>query len=85
MPIVKLLINHGADINAKNERGETPLHLATRYCFNKIVKLLLENGADPNIKDNEGKTPLDLAREMENDPRARVRAVVRMIEEFANK
>ena len=44
--IVKLLVAHGANINAKNKIGETPLHVATRIGSRPFVKALLDNGAD---------------------------------------
>ena len=43
--IVKLLIENGADVNAKNEDGETALHLANRKGYLDIVKYLIAKGA----------------------------------------
>ena len=58
--ICKLLIEHGADVNAKNG-VTTPLHEAARYGCIEICKLLIEHGADINTKNSQGKTPLDMA------------------------
>ena len=55
------LIRAGADVNAQNEIGLTPLHMATVGKFRHNVNYLLQKGANPNIKDNQGKTPLFLA------------------------
>ena len=52
----KLLIDKKADVNAKNSRGHTPLHLVSDA---EIAKLLIENGADVNAKDNKGQTVCD--------------------------
>jgi len=61
LDIVKLLIKAGADINAKNEYGDTPLIVASRYNQMDIVKLLIKAGADINIKNKGGNTALMIA------------------------
>ena len=47
--IVKLLIDHGADVNLKGEAWYGPLHAAAMGGHVEVVKLLLDNGADVNI------------------------------------
>jgi ankyrin repeat protein len=51
------LIDNGADVNAVDKNGWTPLHFATKY-NEKTVKLLIDKGADVNAVDKEGWTPL---------------------------
>ena len=59
--IVELLIAKGADVDAKDEDGWTPLHWAVVNGHEETVELLLANGSDVNAKDNDGETPLDWA------------------------
>lgn len=56
---VKSLIAKGADVNAKDERGQTPLHFAARRGHEEIVRLLIAEGADVNVSMEDGSwTPL---------------------------
>jgi ankyrin repeat protein len=55
---VKLLLEHGADPNARDNKGETVLMNTSSRRETAIINLLLQNGADPTIKDNNGRTVL---------------------------
>ena len=57
---VKILLNYGADVNAQNARGETPLHLAARNEFQKVIEVLVLAGSDPVFEDNDGNRAADL-------------------------
>jgi ankyrin repeat protein len=67
--VIKYLCDAGADINAIDKYGRTPLHDICYYNIDirnegvrvHMIKLLCKMGADPNIKDNDGQTPKDLA------------------------
>ncbi len=60
--IAALLIDHGADVDAKGKDGGTPLHAAAFLGRVETVKLLLEKGADVTIRSKVGSTPLDAAK-----------------------
>ena len=64
----KQAIADGADVNAKGERGLTPLHFAVVAALdsgdNKVIELLIANGADVNAKDDRGLTPLDSVKRL---------------------
>ena len=51
--MVGLLIKNGADPNATDARGKTPLHLAVSVKSIQVVKVLLQHEADPNITDDK--------------------------------
>ena len=56
-----LLIEHGADINAADQGGHTPLMLAVRAGRAQTADMLLAQGADIYARDGEDLTPLMLA------------------------
>lgn len=73
--VVKLLVEKGANINAKTisgietgafmrdvrTKGETPLHRAAAYADEQTISFLIENGADKQAKDINGDSPLSWA------------------------
>ncbi|XP_010250532.1 PREDICTED: ADP-ribosylation factor GTPase-activating protein AGD3-like isoform X2 [Nelumbo nucifera] len=65
--MIELLFQYGANINAPDSRGQTPLHHCILGGRNAIAKLLLSRGADPKAVDGEGNTPLDAAESTFND------------------
>ncbi|KAI8497124.1 hypothetical protein Bbelb_250730 [Branchiostoma belcheri] len=59
--VVKLLIQHGADVGAKDKYGQTALHLASRHGRTWVVEMLIQHGADVKARNNHGRTALHLA------------------------
>jgi ankyrin repeat protein len=59
--IIECLIAAGADPNAADKSGVTPLHRAVRTRSAAAVRTLLVNGASPRRKNGSGSTPLHLA------------------------
>lgn len=57
--VLLLLLDLGADVNAKNRRGSTPLHWAIHD--ESKVRVLVARGASVNVRQVEGRTPLYLA------------------------
>lgn len=62
VPVMRLLLEHHAYIDAESPNGTTPLMMAAHYGSPEAVKLLLEAGADPTLKNKLGLTALDFAQ-----------------------
>ncbi|CAN9270265.1 unnamed protein product [Alternaria alternata] len=60
--ILDKLIGEGANVNAEDYSGSTPLHEAAKLGSSVMVSGLLEYGATINVQNRQGKTPLDLAQ-----------------------
>ena len=62
--IVKLLLENGAEVDAKDSFGNTPLWRAvmTFKGDDRVIRLLLSHKADMNIENNYGISPLEIAK-----------------------
>ena len=58
---IKILLENGANIDARNKLGRTPLHEAVYLGDLEYMQALLENGASATAKDNCGNEALHLA------------------------
>ena len=59
--IIDLLVKSGANVNAQDAEGFTPLHMAAIHGNLKIVKTLFDLDADVNIVTTDGKNAVELA------------------------
>lgn len=62
----EMLIMNGADKNAQDLDGNTPLHFTAESKMPGVADTLLRNGADRSIENNNGKTAHDVAKDMGN-------------------
>ena len=60
--VVALLLEQGADVNARSRDGGTALHTAAFLGRAETVKLLLDKGADTTLRNNMNSTAIDGAR-----------------------
>ena len=72
----KLLIASGANVNAVDDEGRTPLHQTARTYNAALAAFLIQKGADVSVSDREEKTPLDVATRHASDD---ARPVVRVL------
>ena len=63
LEVARLLLEHGAPANARQQLGYVPIHSAAQNGDRAMVELLLKHHADPSLANDEGKTPAAVARE----------------------
>ena len=62
MKIARIFILHEkTNLEARNNKGETALHIATRQNMKNAILLICARGVPSNSKDNDGNTPEDVA------------------------
>lgn len=62
LPAVKLLVEElGADVNARDHNGYTPLHHAASRGDNELIRYLVSKGADVKAVSRSGQTTVDMA------------------------
>jgi uncharacterized protein len=63
--VLALLLDRGADLNARAPNGSTPLMMAARYGTEDSVKLLVQRGADKKLLNDRNLSAADLARNID--------------------
>lgn len=79
--VIRLLVAAGADVNAPDDHGSTPMHEAAEGDWGNAtaVRTLLELGAAPDPTDEHGRTPLMLAAD-----RAEVECIMLLLDAGAD-
>jgi ankyrin repeat protein len=66
--VMEVLVNNGADVNAVDDNGETPIFDVVRSTIKNTTKkksaasFLLSRGADLSIENSKGETPIEIAK-----------------------
>jgi ankyrin repeat protein len=76
---ILLLIDKGADVNAGDKYGRTPLHRACLRGNEKIIMAIMDRGANVNIQNTKGETPFHMACLRDNE-----KIIMAMIDKGAN-
>ena len=59
--VARVLIEHGAEFEALDWSGRTPLHWAAQFGLVDVADLLIQSGAEVDRQENDGSTPLHWA------------------------
>ena len=69
---IRLLLDNGADVNARGDMENTALHKAALLGLADVVRFLLERGADTALRNHDGDAPLDIAKRLGHDDIVRI-------------
>ena len=61
LKVLEQYIKAGADLNAKDAYGSTPLNISILFGKTEAARLLIHSGADLNLQNSDGSTPLHIA------------------------
>jgi ankyrin repeat protein len=69
---MRLLIERGANTNATNAQGDSPLHVSCRNDDSDGISQLLESSADPALQNEEGESALHVVAAQSNPDRVQL-------------
>lgn len=64
--LIQFFVDQGVDVNQRNNRNSTPLHVAVETSAIDTAKILLTAGADHKVIDKEGMIPRDYLQYEDN-------------------
>jgi len=76
---VQAAVELGADVNAANKAGDTPLHGAARHGFSSDIQFLADKGAKLDARNGAGQTPAMAAASADDKVRAGVQALIQKL------
>jgi len=85
LSVMKVLCEHGANVNAKENEGNTPLHHAVYYKPRESVELLLARNADLTIRNLNGQTAIDRAVNFEESEKETIVSLLKQHQEKAEQ
>ena len=86
--LVKLLLNYGANVNARDCDGNSVLHYALQMMNQSVIRTLLRHGANVNACDNEGRNALQkvLSKQYTNEYcRREMKGIVTLLLDYGVK
>ncbi|KAJ5071726.1 ada2a-containing complex component 3 isoform d [Anaeramoeba ignava] len=86
--IIKFFIENGSDVNVKNKKNQTALHIVCQSQKKpkviELIKLLISKGADINAKNDLNQTPLHLACQFQNNKENSFRIIKYLVKKGAD-
>ena len=76
----KELIDDGADIETRDDKGMTPLMWASANFRTKILQLLIDRGANAHAQDNDGLSAVDHAQKKKHKPAVLMLKTAQMVQ-----
>ncbi|KAM1169235.1 hypothetical protein ACFX13_031772 [Malus domestica] len=64
MEVIRMLLENGVDMDAKDEDGYTGLHYAAESIHDDVIEMLVKKGADAEARTNKDVTALQIAESL---------------------